>query len=196
MLMYVVVFILIGAAFMFLWKPQLKLDGMRKTLPAPIACPACGNFYAPGGATGPGAIVRCTSCNVYAQLDATSTAVAIPADFIAQSHAFHTYLPEAPKWPSRCCLCSEPATKREQMQITYAAEPTAEEKLTAQAVVAVASLGTMRVKEHHVNVTERYGVPHCDQHAGGAKLVPMGVAFRSYGYYQQFVNANRANIGA
>jgi len=185
----IVVLMLVGAVFLFTMKQPLALQGARASKGGPVACPSCGNFFTSSG--GAGAIVRCTECQKYAQLDASGAATAVARDHVATNHAFQTYLPEAPRWPACCCVCTAPATHSEKMQITYAAEPTFEEKLTASAVVGAASLGAMRVAEHQINVTERYSVPHCDTHAGGALLVPAGIAFRSFAYYQQFVEANR-----
>ncbi|HEY5927701.1 MAG TPA: hypothetical protein VIV11_38715 [Kofleriaceae bacterium] len=187
----IVVLMLVGAVVLFTMKKPLELQGVRANLGAPVACPSCGNFFA-SAAGGAGTIVRCTECQKYSQLDATGTPTAIAPDHVASKHAFQTYLPEAPRWPACCCVCTAPATRQEKMQITYAAEPTFEEKLTAHAITGAASLGAVRVAEHHVNVTERYSVPHCNEHGGGALLVPAGVAFRSFAYYQQFVQANRA----
>jgi len=188
-----VVIVLIGGGVLFFVKQPLRLHSSAKANGRLLACSACGNFFASTGAADQ--IVRCTECGTYARVDPNGAPMPIAPDFVAPSHVFDTYLPEAPRWPASCCVCGGPATHSEAMSITYAAEPTFEERMTAQAVVGVASLGTMRVAAHHVNVTERYKVPHCDEHAGGAMLVPAGVSFRSYGYYQQFVQANRATVG-
>jgi hypothetical protein len=189
----IVIAMLIGAGILFAWKKPLSLDGVAATSKKmPVACPTCGSFST-GGA--PGAIVRC-DCGTYARVEQDGTLATIDADFVAPTHAFQTFLPEAPSWPATCCLCGAPASKSEAMTITYAADPTFEEKLTAQAFVAVASLGTATVTKHEIQVTEKYRVPHCDQHTGGAQLAPAGVAFRSYAYYRQFVQANRGSIGS
>jgi hypothetical protein len=189
----IVIAMLVGAVVVFTVKKPLQLDSSIKSGGQPLACPACGSFFA--NAAAPGAIVRCADCGAYGEVDAQRQLRALAADFVSPNHAFHSYLPEAPKWPAACCMCGQPATRTENLKITYAGEPTFEEKITAQAVVAVASMGTMKVAHHHVNVTERYKVPHCAEHAGGAKLVPAGVSFRSYSYYKQFIDANRSNVG-
>ena len=179
------------AGVLFAVNRQNKLAAPASTGGTALACPACSSFFT--GANAEGSIVRCAECGAYSRV-AAGVLGPIADDFVATSHAFETFLPEAPRWPTCCCVCGEPATRGEKMSITFAAEPTFEEKLTASAVVGVASLGTMRVAEHHVNVTERYMVPHCNAHEGGAQLAPAGVAFRSYAYFRRFVQANRATI--
>lgn len=188
--------LLIGAAVgvaLFAFKPTLRLDGVRNQTAQPAACPGCGNFFANVGAAG--STVRCAECGSYALVDAQRALAPVPADHVAATCTFQTYLPEAPRWPACCCVCGATATRTEKMSVTYDADPGLEERMTKSALVGVASLGMVRVTEHVVRVTERYAVPHCDQHAGGAHLVTAGVAFRSYGYYQQFVQHNRATIG-
>jgi ribosomal protein L37AE/L43A len=179
------------AGVVFAVRRQNKVTALATAGDAPLACPACNNFFT--GRSTDGAIVRCAECGAYSRV-AGGVLGPIADDFVATAHAFETFLPEAPRWPACCCVCGGAATRGDKMSITFAAEPTFEEKLTAHAVVNVASLGTMRVAEHRVNVTERYTVPHCDEHSGGAQLAPAGIAFRSYPYFRKFVQANRATI--
>jgi len=158
-----------------------------------LACLGCGNFMqAPAR---DGTITRCETCGNYARV-AAGTLAPIEPDFVSQSHVFTTFLPEAPKWPNACCVCCGPATGKVKMTITYQAEATPEERLTTAALVTVASMGTVGVASEHVVVTERYMVPHCNEHNNGARLAPAGVGFRSYRYFKQFVDANRAVPGA
>ena len=142
-----------------------------------------------------GTITRCETCGAYARV-ATGSLAPIEPDYVAPSHVFTTFLPEAPTWPNVCCVCCGPATGRVKMTITYTTDVTPEERMTTAALVAVASMGTVGVASHEVRVTERYMVPHCDQHNNGARLAPAGIGFRSYNYFKQFVAANRAVPGS
>lgn len=193
-MMLVVLIVIAGGIGLLVFKPTLQLGGdLRAPAAMPIACPACGSFVAAVGA--PGAIARCTECGAYNQVNALKALEPIPPDFVAKTPTFQTYLPEAPTWPVRCCLCCGEATRIEKLTLTYEADPGFDERLARSVMVGVASLGTVVVTKHVINVTERYGVPHCDQHTGGAQLAHSGVAFRSYAYFREFVAANRAVIG-
>lgn len=193
-MMMVVLLMVAGGLGLAFFKPTLRLGDIRNT-PAglPVACPSCGSFVAAPGAAG--AIVRCSECSAYNTVNADRTLAAVPADHVAQTTVFQTYLPEAPTWPIRCCLCCGEATRIEKLTLTYEADPGFDERLARSVMVGVASLGTVIVTKHVINVTERYGVPHCDQHTGGARLMHSGVAFRSYAYFREFVALNRAVIG-
>jgi DNA-directed RNA polymerase subunit M/transcription elongation factor TFIIS len=176
------------------------VNGRRLKLPADVggsgaalACSSCGNFMTAQGAEG--AIVRCETCGSYGKLAAGPALHAIDPSYVADRHVFTTFLPEAPKWPACCCLCGDPAAEPVAMAVTYKAEATMEDKLTTSAVVGLASLGTLKVTDQHVQVTERFNVPHCGQHRDGVQLLPAGIGFRSYGYFKQFVDANRATFG-
>jgi hypothetical protein len=190
-----IVVAVIAVVLLFVVKRPLRLapeTAAGGAIAPPLACPSCGTFY-PSALSASG-IVRCPQCGTYARFDLGQGVSAIPQDFVASAHVFKTYLPEAPTWPACCCVCGAPPTRTETMTITYAADPTFEERLTASVAVRVASAGMVKVTEHHVNVTERYRVPHCDAHSGGARLEPSGVAFRSYAYFRNFVGQNRATI--
>jgi hypothetical protein len=183
-----------GVAIYFLSQQRSSLSSPspRASRASLLACPACGSWITAAGA--PGSVVRCQDCGAFAKLDAAQNLAVLDPSTVAPTHVYETYLPEAPRWPNACCVCCAPATRAEPMSISYEAEPDFAERMTAHAVVGLASAGMLKVGEHVVNVTERYAVPHCDAHSGGAKLAPAGIAFRSYAYQRQFVQLNRGGF--
>jgi hypothetical protein len=115
---------------------------------------------------------------------------------------FGADLPEQIVWPPGCSVCAQPETR------TITAELVDEKPGSAgrDAVVGLASLGTLKAV---VRRTYTVSAPHCDAHDNGVALLKrhhavapvgmlkpaelvaeVGIAFRSYAYYQKFRAAN------
>lgn len=192
--MFIIMLAVVGAVVLGAYvvtKPSLDMKTSSATM---LACPACGTFIQ--RQLEPGAIARCGSCNVYSHVEPTGLLGPVPANFVADQHVFHAYLPETVRWPNVCCVCGEAATRTEKLSLTYTVEAEFEDKLTASLGVAMLSVGTMQLESLTQKVTERINVPHCNAHAGGARMLSQGgIEFRSFRYYQLFIQLNRATFG-
>lgn len=180
MMTFIIVGVVVAGIYVAVAKPN------KKQASSLLACTSCGSFMNVSGA--PGDIARCADCGGFSQVGATNDLVAVPSDHVAERHVFEAYLPEGPHWPSVCCVCGVPATRTERMQVQYTVGMNADDQLAA-----IVSGGT--VGGGPTRVTEKYAVPHCDAHQGGAVVSKDGVAFRSYGYHRQFIALNRRIVG-
>src|SRR5690606_23472161 len=132
-----IAFVGIGALGTLLLLRRPSQSARAGSAPALLACPACGTFN--DGAAEPGRIVRCSDCGAYTLVDDSRTLVAVPQDHAADYPVFQAYLPEEPCWPAVCCVCGAAPTHAEKLSITYEAEPDFAERMTANAVVGLAS---------------------------------------------------------
>ena len=154
-----------------------------------VACPACGKTITAVD-TGRNSGVLCPHCEVFlsgerGMLDRT------PATYVARSAVFGSFLPNQIVWPPGCCVCEQPATRMIESKLV-------DEKPGSPGrdmAVGIASLGVLKAVDR---TTYTIQAPHCDQHRDGVELVSpkdieisVAIAFRSYGYYVKFRDANR-----
>lgn len=176
----------VAVAYVYMNKPVASKE-------APLACPSCGSFVSAAAKTG--AIVRCEACSQFAIVEPSGLLGVVPADYLAAEPVFQAYLPETVRWPNACCVCGQPPTRTERLSLTYKVDAELEDRMTAALAVATFSVGMMELTSLTEKVTERINVPHCNEHQGGARMVQAGIVFRSFRYYQQFLQLNRATFG-
>jgi hypothetical protein len=156
-----------------------------------LECPAC-DLYIIGARPSEGESVVCPHCRALGVMGDKKLVTPAP-DLVARTAQFCSELPQhSPRWPEHCVLCTQPSTRmvRAELRIEQSAA------LHADMATRMASLGFVKLVDQH---TFTLDVPHCAQHADGAKLVPpyereqpnIGIAFRSYATFQEFVALNR-----
>lgn len=157
-----------------------------------LECAAC-DLYITGARPSEGEAVVCPHCRAFS-LFQQGTLVAVPAGYIAPQPIFCAELPlEGTRWQTQCCACDEPATRVVPIQLTY----TQDASFGTDIATRAATLGMFKAV---TNTTVSLEVPHCAQHADGAKLTMpyereqsnFGIAFRSSAAFAQFVALNHA----
>lgn len=154
-----------------------------------VECPSC-DLYIHGVDMDPDAAVLCPHCRAYASVE-DGKLVKTPADRVAREPVFCVELPQQVTWPEGCCVCGQPATRHveSRLEIEQAGS------LGRDLAVGVASLGILKAVDR---TTYTLAVPHCAEHADGARLylpaeaeqLNLGVGFRSYPYFAQFAALN------
>ncbi len=145
-------------------------------------CPACGKPL-DGLTTGSNDGKLCPHCHRYfegknAQLWATDEMR------IADHPQFSSPLPDSFTFPDACCVCAQPATKKQKIQLTTT---------NASSAVTQSTIGLTTTTRTSVEV------PHCDQHKDGAMLTgtqsKTHIKFRSYPYLRAFCELNNTTPG-
>jgi len=152
-------------------------------------CPSCGHAL-DGLSTGRNEAVLCDRCQRYLE-GANGTLGITPPDRVADRPVFSVDLPNQFEFPPQCCLCPRPATHREEASITVPASS----DLLKNAATGALTGGVLGRTGGGTKYT--VGIPHCDEHKGGAELGtgrPVALRFRSYAYWSAFRARN--GIGA
>ncbi len=180
--------VMLALAGVVIWKVVLTGGIGAKRL----ECPAC-DLYILGARPSEGEAVLCGSCRAWG-LYKGGKLERVPDDFVAGAPMFCAELPlEGLRWPASCTACTAPATRTVPVRLTY----TQDASFAADLATRAATLGMFKaVNETTVSLE----IPHCAQHADGAKLVMpwekaqsnFGVAFRSYPCFREFVQLNHA----
>lgn len=151
-------------------------------------CPGCGHMITELSTSANRGVV-CRFCGKYVE-GAAGKLVLTDEQQIASDWIFETLRPDPVRWPARCCLCRDPATRRLRVQVTSREEA----PLLQDLGVRVATLGTLKLVGER---TQSLEVPHCDRHEHGAVLkiaadstTGLAIAFRSHAYLVAFCDAN------
>jgi len=135
-------------------------------------CPHCGSPMSAG------LVTQCSKCKEFA-LNERGALVKLPADYVAESPMFIVNMDRVLElggpaiWPSSCCICGAPPTRTERLTQSYDSP----------------GIGGTRL-------TLRFDVPHCQTHRRGVAcggtpgVVLVGLTFRSYRYYREFIRMN------
>ena len=155
-----------------------------------VECPSC-DLYIHGVRLGGDGAVLCPHCREYASIQ-DGKLVKTPPDRVARAAVFCAELPQrAVLWPDGCCVCGQPATRQLDVKLVITQDSSFARDLATRA----ATLGMFKSVDQ-----TRYtlAVPHCGAHGDGAALamahepdqLNLGIAFRSYPYYKQYVQLN------
>jgi hypothetical protein len=114
---------------------------------------------------------------------------------IADAPLFGALLPEAFTWPDGCCVCAEPAARKDAISVNVPSSASA-----GKAVAVTALTGGVVTQ---TGGGSRYTVeaPHCADHKDGAALgsgssaSPVRIRFRSYPYLRSFCALNKITPG-
>jgi len=160
--------------------------------PKRLECPAC-DLYITGVHAKDGESVLCPHCREFGVMLAGKPVKPAP-DLLAEKPLFCAELPtEGLRWPDRCCVCSQPATRGVDAKLQFEQDASLGRDMATRA----ATLGFLKAVDR---TTITLSIPHCGAHGNGAELTMpyereqpnFGIAFRSYPYFKQFVALNRS----
>jgi hypothetical protein len=135
-------------------------------------CPHCGSPMLAGEVT------QCSKCGEFA-LAERGALVKLPRDYVAESATFIVNMDRVlelggvVRWPDDCCICGGPSTRTERLTQSFDSPGIIGNRLTL-----------------------RFDVPHCQTHrrgvacGGTSGVVLVGLTFRSYRYYREFIHMN------
>ena len=150
-------------------------------------CPGCGAQVG-GLSMGANDGVLCAGCRKFLEGKAGTLQVT-DEQRVADSPTFGTVLPESFSWPEQCCLCAQPATRREALSISVPSAATAGKNLAVDAVTGGVLTRTGGGTRYTVEV------PHCAEHQHGAELGShthgVKIRFRSYPFLRAFCALNQ-----
>ena len=152
-------------------------------------CPGCG-AQVTGLSTGSNDGVLCAGCKKFLEGKAGILQVTDPQR-VADSPLFGTVLPESFAWPEMCCLCAQPATRREAVSVSLPSAASTGKNLAVDVLSGGAVTSTGGGTRYTVEV------PHCAAHQHGAELGShtqgVKIRFRSYPYLRAFCELNKTS---